>query len=167
MTGSRTHFRKVYKSDHLGVVDLEEYTENGSNLVFTIKHTKQEYGARVAGRKIDCNIAYFVEDIKPMVLNATNAKQIRDFVGSPIVEDWNNVTIQLYIDSSVKMKGETVGGIRIRPKQPRAELPLLDENHPHWAKASAAIIAKQKTISEIKKHYRMTDEVYKRLCTQM
>ena len=44
---SKTHFRKAYKSDHLGVPDLEEFKENGSNLIFTIKEVRFKTGERV------------------------------------------------------------------------------------------------------------------------
>ena len=108
------------KSDHLGSADLEEYIEEKKPLIFTIKNVKQEYGVSVAGRKGDFNIAYFVEPIKPLVLNATNSKTVRGFAGgSPFVEDWNNITVELYIDENVKMKGEIVSGVRIRPIQPK------------------------------------------------
>ncbi len=53
---NKTHYRKVLKSDHLGIADLEDFQEEGSNLVFTIKLVQQEHGAKVAGRKIDANI---------------------------------------------------------------------------------------------------------------
>lgn len=114
----KTHYRKVFKSDHLGVADLEEILEDGGKLVFTIKEVKQEYGAKVAGKKIDANIAYFNENIKPLVLNATNSKQVGRFSKSSFVEDWVNVPVELYAKQDVKMKGETVGGVRIKPSQP-------------------------------------------------
>lgn len=60
---SKTHYRKVFKSDHLGSADLEEFLEDGKKLVFTIKEVKQEIGATVAGKKINANIAYFVEKL--------------------------------------------------------------------------------------------------------
>ena len=83
----KTHYRKVFKSDHLGVADLEEMLEEGKQLIFTVKQVKQEYGAKVAGRTIDANIAYFQENIKPMVLNAGNSKVMRSFANkSPFVE---------------------------------------------------------------------------------
>lgn len=116
---NKTHYRNVFKSDHLGVADLEEFLEKGSNLIFTIREVKQEIGVSVAGKKGNHNIAYFVENIKPLVLNATNSKVIKSFANnSSFVEDWQNITIQLYIDSNVKMKGETVGGVRINPVKP-------------------------------------------------
>ena len=116
---NKTHYRKVFKSDHLGVADLEDYLEEGKNLIFTVKNVKQEIGVAVAGHKGNFNIAYFVENIKPLVLNATNSKMMRKFCGgSPFVENWNNIPIELYVKSDVRMKGETVGGVRIKPQQP-------------------------------------------------
>ncbi len=113
---SKTHYRKVFKSDHLGSADLEDFTENGSNLIFTVSYVRQERGAKVAGKKIDANIAYFVEGIKPLVLNATNSKVMSKLSGSCFVENWQNIPIQLYIDQNVKMKGDTVSGVRVSPK---------------------------------------------------
>ena len=138
----KTHYRKVFKSDHLGVADLEEMLEEGKQLIFTVKQVKQEYGAKVAGRTIDANIAYFQENIKPMVLNAGNSKVMRSFANkSPFVEDWNNKYIELYIDLDVKMKGERVGGIKIRPVQPKAKKEDLTPTHKRWEEARVAVKA--------------------------
>jgi hypothetical protein len=115
---NKTHYRKVFKSDHLGVADLEDFVETGHNLVFTIKEVKQEFGVQVAGRNIDANIVYFEEQVKPLVVNATNSATLKMLSGgSPFVEDWAGMTIGLYIDSGVKMKGDTVGGVRIHQKK--------------------------------------------------
>lgn len=113
---NKTHYRKVFKSDHLGSADLEEMIEEKRPLIFTIKEVRQEYDAQVAGRKINANIAYFKENIKPLVLNSTNSKQVAAFAGSKFVEDWSDITIELYIDKNVRMKGETVSGVRIKSK---------------------------------------------------
>ena len=94
----KTHYRKVFKSDHLGAADLEDMIESGSNLIFTVSHVNQEYGARVAGKKIDANIAYFKEDIKPMVVNSINSKALKKLSGgSSFIEDWKNIKVQMYI----------------------------------------------------------------------
>ena len=135
---NKTHYRKVFKSDHLGQADLEDFIENGSNLVFTIHHVTQEIGARVAGKKINANIAYFQESIKPLVLNATNSKTLKQLTGSSFVEDWSNVTVQLYIDANVKMKGDTVGGVRISPKAVQARQVVTRENVKMWNNAISA-----------------------------
>jgi len=115
-TENKTHYRKVFKSDHLGSADLEEMIEEKKSLIFTIKEVKQEYDTQVAGRKINANIAYFKESIKPLVLNSTNSKQVAEFADSKFVEDWAEITIELYIDKNVRMKGETVSGVRIKNK---------------------------------------------------
>ncbi len=135
----KTHYRKVFKSDHLGAADLEEMTEDGKKLIFTIREVKQEYGAKVAGRKIDANIAYFKEGIKPLVLNSTNSKQVSKFAQSKFVEDWANLTIELFIDANVKLKGEIVGGVRIRPTQPIIKKPELTPDHNRWDEAKEAV----------------------------
>lgn len=113
------NYRSVYKSDHLGVIDLEELIENGKQLIFTIKEVKQELGVVVAGNRGNFNIAYFKENIKPLVLNATNANTVRKLAGgSTNTDNWNNVLVELYIDNSVKMKGQIVGGVRIKTQKP-------------------------------------------------
>lgn len=117
----KTHYRKVFKSDHLGTADLEELIEDKIPLIFTIKEVKQEYNVSVAGKKINANIAYFKEHLKPLVLNATNSKIVKSFAnGSPFVEDWKNIKVELYIDASIKLKGEVVGGVRIKTQQPKS-----------------------------------------------
>lgn len=155
----KTHYRKVFKSDHLGVADLEEFIEEGRPLVFTIKEVKQEYNISVAGRKGNHNIAYFIESIKPLVLNATNSKIIKSFNnGSPFVEDWKHTTLELYIDSGVTMKGEKVGGVRIKPVQPqlKKERPIFTESNFEKAKQAGA------TIEKIKSVYQISDELIKK-----
>jgi hypothetical protein len=136
---NKTHYRKVFKSDHLGSADLEEMIEDKKQLIFKIKEVKQEYGTKVAGKEIDANICYFYEDIKPLVLNSTNSKQVAKFANSKFVEDWANLMLELFIDSSVKMKGEVVGGVRIRPVQPTVKKPELTPDHPRWEEAKKAV----------------------------
>jgi hypothetical protein len=85
MSNQKHHYRNVFKSDHLSSADLEDLIENGTPLIFTISHAKQEIGAKVAGKKIDANIIYFKEAIKPMVVNATNGKIIKSFSDKEIL----------------------------------------------------------------------------------
>lgn len=154
-----THYRNVFKSDHLGIADLEDMIEKRMDLIFTIKEVKQEFNVAVAGKKGNYNIAYFKEAIKPLVLNATNSKIVKSFCGgSPFVENWKNVLIELYIDESVKMKGEVVGGVRISPKQPKPiqiDKPQFTEANFEKAKAANA------TIEIIKSRYLITTEIEK------
>jgi hypothetical protein len=151
---NKTHYRKVFKSDHLGVADLEEYIEEKRPLIFTIKEVKQEFNVSIAGRKGNHNIAYFIDGIKPLVLNATNSKIVKSFnKNSPFVEDWKMTKIELYIDYNVKMKGEVVGGVRIKAVQPKDKVkPNFTEANFEKAKKANA------TIEQIKKAYNITIE---------
>ena len=140
MSDNKTHYRNVFKSDHLGVADLEDMIEQNKPLIFEVTEVKQEFNVSVAGRKGNYNIAYFKGKHKPLVLNATNSKVMKSFSkGSPFVEDWHNKLIELYIDPNVTMKGEKVGGVRIRPVQPKIAKPELTPNHSRWEAAKKAI----------------------------
>lgn len=135
---SQTHYRKVFKSDHLGAADLEEYEENGQKLIFTIREVRQERGAKVAGKKIDANIAYFVEPgIKPLVLNATNSKTVSKLAGSNFIENWRNLPVQLYIDKNVKFAGETVTGVRVSPRPVKQQAEIMPGTK-QWENAKTA-----------------------------
>lgn len=151
----KTHYRKVHKSDHLGVADLEELLEEGKQLIFTIKEVKQQFGVKVAGVKGDHNIAYFNEPIKPLVLNVANSKVIRSFnKNSSFIEDWSNTLVELYIDPNVKMKGELVGGVRIKPVQPKPkEKPIFKEEQ--FEQAFNAGV----TIDRLKQSRQVSEEV--------
>ena len=135
----KTHYRKVFKSDHLGVADLEDLIESKSGMIFTIKQVRQEIGVRVAGKKGNFNIAYFNEQIKPLVLNATNSKVMKGLAGgSSFVEDWSGITVQLYIDKSASFGGEVTGGVRINPKAVQMQKKTLMPNSREWPNAVAA-----------------------------
>ena len=155
MSTEKHHYQKVYKSDHLGQADLEDLIEKGKPLIFTVKETKQEINIMVAGKKGDHNIVYFNEKIKPWVINKTNGKQLKIFSGSPFVEDWKNITIELYIDPTVKLKGETCGGIRIKPLQPRPAKEKLVFTTANFQKAYEV----KATMDMIKQSYSITAEI--------
>ena len=154
---NKTHYRKVFKSDHLGSADLEDYIEQKKVLVFTIKEVKQEIGVMVAGKKGNHNIAYFTENIKPFVLNAGNSKIVKSFAGgSPFVEDWKNISIELYIDENVRFGKDIVCGVRIRSTQPKEKIkPEFSELL--FAKAKTA----NATIEKIKKTYNVSETIEK------
>ncbi len=162
---NKTHYRKVFKSDHLGSADLEEMLEEKKRLVFKIKVVKQEYGVKVAGKRIDANIAYFEDtSIKPLVLNATNSKQMAKFASSKFVEDWGGITVELYIDSSVKMKGETVGGVRIKSELPVLEKHELTPESIFWEKAKAKVLTGEADFDSLNVHYMITEENFDLIC---
>lgn len=159
MEQKKHHYRNVFKSDHLGSADLEDYIEQGRKLIFVIKEVRQEIGVKVAGKKGDFNIAYFTDPgVKPLVLNVTNSKQIQTFAGgSPWVEHWKNIPVELYVDENVKaVTGGKTQGVRIKPIQPiigeKPKPPFLEVN---FEKAKAA----NATIDVIRERYELSMEM--------
>ena len=63
-----------------------------------------------------------------MIVNTTNAKTISDLHKTNKPVEWVGKSIILYADDNVKMKGETVGGIRVRKVLPQTTLPTLAED---------------------------------------
>ncbi len=157
----KTHYRKVFKSDHLGSADLEEMQEEGKDLYFTITHVKQEWGKMVAGKMGNFNIAYFKEDIKPLVINSINSKKLVSFTGSKYVEDWKNVRVELYVNDNVRFGKETVSGVRIKNTQPKAATKKVEKlpiNGKRFEAALKAVEAGTHTADQIKKGYALTKE---------
>ena len=131
-----------------------------------IAYVKFEQNATVAGRKGDFNIAYFTDKtIKPLVLNVTNANMVRKFAqGSPFIEDWVNVPIELYIKNGVRnpSDGHMGGAVRIKPTQPKLTKPQLNEKHPEWQKTLEFFKsgkATEQTIPQMKKRVQISKEV--------
>lgn len=158
---TRNHFRKVFKSDHLSVADLEDFIEQGSDMNFTISHVKQEFNKSVAGRKGDFNIAYFKETIKPLVLNATNSKALKQLTKSPFVEDWTDIQVNLWIDHTAGIGGNITGGVRINPLS-QIRKKTLTKGTPAWDRA-IEVLKKDGNLDKVKKHAIITNEIEKQL----
>lgn len=161
-----THYRSLAKSNHLGVADLEDFIESKESLIFTIKEVKKEMGAMVAGKKGNHLIAYFVENIKPLCLNMTNAKRIRSFAKdkSPFIEHWQGITIEFFIDANVTMMGEKTGGVRIKSKQPKAKATGKKTMSPKgFTSAMNSVREKDYTAAQIIEGYILTEEQINKL----
>lgn len=115
------HWKKLVSDPKfLGEADLIGQPE----IIATISKVTKDMVQNGSG-KSEKTVVYFHEDIKPMVLNVTNSKRIAKLAGSPLVEKWTGVRIQIYFDPSVKFAGDTVGGVRVRtfaPAVPRCEV---------------------------------------------
>lgn len=111
-----THYRKAFNSPYLSSADVTE------PVVLTIKMVRLE--AEKTNRKKGemVNTAYFAnreiragEKLKPMILNATNSKMMAQITGSPFLEHWQNVQVEVYVENNIKFGKESVDGLRIRP----------------------------------------------------
>ena len=160
----KTDWRKYRKSTHLASADLDAMETDGIPLIFNIKTVKYETGVDVSGTKQDGIFCYFIENVKPLKLNSTNNKILAGFakqdgfIGKEchVIENWQGMKIELFVDRNVKMMGAITDGIRVKPIRPKEKV------KPNFTKANfeAAKNAKA-TIEMIKKSYLITSEIEK------
>ena len=86
---SKTHWKALTNPNYLGVYSFSD----NKDIVGTIKTVSNEVVTGPGGRKEECTICHFVENIKPMILNKTNMKAIQKIASSPYVEDWQGTRI--------------------------------------------------------------------------
>lgn len=108
-----THWKKLMNPDYLGGYALTP----GQDLIATIKSIGNEEVTGPEGKKEICSVIHFYEDIKPMILNATNNKTIAKLFKTPYIEQWTGKKIQIYTEK-VKAFGEVWDALRVRPFLP-------------------------------------------------
>ena len=113
---SQTHWKKLQNPDYIGAYALEP----GKDMIITIKTVKNEIVTGPDGKKEECMVMSFMENVKPMIVNSTNAKTIQKLYKTPYIEEWQGRKIQLYVDQ-VKAFGEVVEALRIRSKVPAVQ----------------------------------------------
>lgn len=109
---THTHWKSLTNPNYLGSYAFER----GQEMICTIKVVKNEMVTGEGGKKKECTVCYFTENVKPMILNKTNMKSITKLTGTPYVEEWAGHKIQIYVDPKVKFGRETTGGLRVREK---------------------------------------------------
>lgn len=140
MEKSKTHYRKAFNSPYLSSADIVGVTS------LTIAYVRLEPD-QTKKTKDMFNTAHFVEKelrpgekLKPMILNATNSKTMKDITGSAFIDDWNNVPVNVYVDPSVRFGRETVEGLRINKSKP-TKRPVVSPDAPKlWENAKAAYL---------------------------
>lgn len=105
-----THWKKLTNPDYLGAYALEP----GQEIIVTIKTVANEVVTGADGKKETCSVMHFVENVKPLVLNATNSKTITKLLKTPYIEQWSGKKIQLYVQTGIKAFGDVVDAIRVR-----------------------------------------------------
>lgn len=86
-----THWKKLTNPNYLGAYSIE----NGQDLILTIKYVQEEKVICPDGKKDDCVVCHFSENVKPMILNATNMKTITKLYKTPYIEEWTGKKIQI------------------------------------------------------------------------
>ena len=110
-------YRKFMDKNYLGSWDVPD----GEDLVLTVDKAARDDVKNERGSEKKLTL-HFVEDYKPMILNATNSKAISEAVGSTKVEDWSGKRIGIYT-TKVTAFGGTTDALRIRnypPKETKA-----------------------------------------------
>lgn len=107
------HWKKSFNPDYLGAYSIED----GRDIIGTIKSVKVEQVTGTGGKKEECLVCRFVENIKPMILNKTNCKTISKIYKTPDTDNWVGKRIQIFA-TTTKLAGEVVECLRIRDIAP-------------------------------------------------
>lgn len=93
-----------------------EHLKPKEKRVLTIKEVRKELMPKLPGKHDDGdehqNVAYFVEDVLPMVLNVTNCQTIEELYGTGNVLDWAGKRIQIFA-TKTKIAGKLVPCLRV------------------------------------------------------
>ena len=116
---AKTHWKKIVSDpNYIGEADFEE----GEEKVLTIGHINQAETVETAEGKSKKAVVHWKEHgNKPMILNVARSKNIEKVAGSPNLEDWPGVQVQLYIEHGIKAFGDVVSAVRVRPHKPRIQ----------------------------------------------
>lgn len=118
----KTHFKKLKNTNYLGSWDLANDDGTFKEAIVTMENTKKEIVFDGQGGKEDLPVLRFKGIQKPMVMNATNLKQVAKITGSAFVEDWEGKQICLFVQK-VKAFGEWHDALRIKA-------PVAPQKHP-------------------------------------
>ena len=106
-------YRKFMDKNYLGSWDIPDEDD----LILTIASVEQNEVQNQQGKEIKLTL-HFVEDYKPLIMNATNCDRINSAYGSPKVEDWVGKRIALTTEK-VPAFGSVKDAVRIRPYAPK------------------------------------------------
>lgn len=113
-------YRKFMDKNYLGAWDVPD----DGDLVLTIDKAARDDVKNERGSEKKLTL-HFVEDYKPMIMNATNAKALSEAVGSTKVEDWSGKRIGIYT-TKVTAFGGITDALRIRNYPPRETKAFCD-----------------------------------------
>lgn len=114
-----THWKKIVSDpNYIGEADFQE----GEEKVLTIgRINASETVVTNEGKSQKAVIHWRESGNKPMILNVARAKSIAKVAGTPDIDRWPGVAVQLYIEHGIKAFGEIVSAVRVRPYKPRIQ----------------------------------------------
>lgn len=148
-----THWKKLQNPLYLGSYDFQPNEER----TVTVKDVKREMVKGQEGTE-EHTIVHFVENYKPMIMNATNSKMLTKLSESPYVEKWIGTTFKLVV-VKIKAFGEFIDALRIKSEKVVKVLPELILDSPNFIKVKEAIKSGKATIEQVETKYILGKEV--------
>jgi hypothetical protein len=153
MNTTLTHWKKLQNPLYLGSYDFQPNEER----TVTVKDVKREMVKGQDGTE-EHTIVYFVENYKPMIMNATNSKMLTKLSESPYVEKWIGTSFKLVV-VKIKAFGEFIDALRIKSEKVVKLLPELVLDSPNFVKVKEAIKSGKATIEQVETKYKLSKEV--------
>ena len=148
-----THWKKLQNPLYLGSYDFQPNEER----TVTVKDVKREMVKGPDGSEEE-TILYFVENYKPMIMNATNSKMLTKLSESPYVEKWIGISFKLVV-VKIKAFGEFMDALRIKSEKVVKLLPELVLDSANFVKVKEAIKSGKFTIEQVESTYKLSKEV--------
>lgn len=140
------HWKEALPGEFLGA-----YSLNGQDMTVTIQRAAKEIITGANGKKEECLVLHFSENILNMVCNRTNAKTITKVLDTPYVEQWAGKKITLF-PTTTKFGGEVVECIRVRPTAPKQAAPIICERCGQQILSAGNMTAEQVAEYGMQKH---------------
>lgn len=137
-------YRRFMDKNYLGAWDVPDE----GDLILTIDRAARDDVKNERGTERKLTI-HFVEDYKPMILNATNAKAISEALGSTKVETWQGQRIAIYTQK-VTAFGGTTDALRVRNFRPKETTAICEncgcviEKHDNYSVNKIVTMSKSK-----------------------
>ncbi len=150
----KTHFKKLRNPSFIGSYELMT-GDTATELVVTITDVKRETIQN--GDKTDDAMVMYLKGHKPMIVNATNAKNINTALDTPYIEEWIGKSITLYVEK-VKAFGGWHDALRVRKTAPKKPILTADK-----LPGVIAAMKKGTTLKQVENKYTVSDEIKKQI----
>ena len=141
---SKRHWKAESEPNYFGTFNFGEDRKDIIDEVLRIEKRELTGSEGAAQNKLVAVLRYGL----PLVLNVSNSKTMEKITGSPYLEDWEGVWIQLYITKVKAFGGGKTDGVRIR-----SAIPPLTEKHPMWEPVIKSIQEGKRTIESVEKTF--------------
>lgn len=149
MSEQLTHWKRLRNPDYFGAYAMPT---DGSDIILTIKSAGQEEVTGDKNKKSKCLVIHFVENVKPMILNATNSKAIQKLSGTPYVEKWAGTKVQIYV-TRLNAFGEDREALRIREFTPQQLRPVESQITPEQIYEACANLEACESLEDLRDAY--------------